>query len=66
MGGGFEGDEGIKAPRVEPEETEDVDTLASSAFCVDIPRGILRANELESAPVRNEFSWIGALTCTKY
>lgn len=56
MGGGFEGDEGIKAPRVEPEETEDVDTLASSAFCVDMPRGILRANELESAPVRNEFS----------
>lgn len=45
----------MKISRVEPEETEDVDTLASSAFCVDIPRGILRANELESAPVRNEF-----------
>lgn len=46
----------MKVSRIELEETEDVDTLASSAFCVDIPRGILCANELESAPVRNEFS----------
>lgn len=31
----------MKVSRVEPEETEDVDTLASSAFCVDIPKGYL-------------------------
>lgn len=39
----------MKESKAEPEETEDVHTLASSAFCVDIPRGILRANDLESA-----------------
>lgn len=42
----------MKVSRIEPEQTEDVDPLASSTFCVDIPRGILRANELESAPGR--------------
>lgn len=50
----------MKVSRIEPEQTEDVDPLASSAFCVDIPRGILRANELESAPVRK---WVLLIRC---